>query len=145
MAATEAQLRVMLDDPAGASELLSTAEYTVLLAIETTVYRAAALAARSIAAQFAEKVELAAGSVRIALQQKYNHYMTLADRYDFRGREGGGGDGAASGGGPKLTGISQDEMETERDDTDRVQPAFQMGQMDNPARLNQNREVNSTS
>lgn len=140
MAATEAQLRILLDDPSGGDELLSTAQYTVLLAIETTVYRAAALAARSIAAQFSEKVKTAAGSVQIELQQKYEHYMRLADAYDFRGREGGGGDGAASGGAPELTGISQDAMETQREDNDRVQPAFQVGQMDNPARLNQNRD-----
>lgn len=104
MAATESQLKILCDDSDNA--LLSTADYTAIIAIEPNVYRAAALACRAISAQFAEKVKISAsGSVSIENQQKFEHYQSLADKYDFRANQGGGGLG--TGYKPRLTGVSK--------------------------------------
>lgn len=124
MAATEAQLKILCDDSDNA--LLDTAAYTAIIAIESNVYRAAALACRAISAQFAEKVKISApGPVSIENQQKFEHYQALADKYDFRANQGGGGSG--NGYKPRLTGISKDEMKTQREDTDRIGSAFPEG------------------
>lgn len=126
VATTEAILRTLCQDPAGASEILSTADYTSIIAIESTVYRAAALACRTIASTFAQKVSTSADVVKIELQQKFEHYMELAKTYDIRAREGGGGDVAT----PVITGISIEEMDANRDDEDRVKSKIEMSFMD---------------
>ena len=128
---TEAILRSMLQDPSGASEILATTDYDVIIAIEDdNVYRAAAMAARMIAATFAQKIKVAAGSIKADLDEKYQHYIDLAKNWDFRAREGGGGSGDEFS--PQLTGVSLAEIETVRDDTDRPPSSFEMGFQDNP-------------
>jgi len=132
MVATEAQVRTLVNDnPLGTgTDILDTSQYTVVLATESNLYRASALAARAIAATFATKVSVAAGSVRTSLQQKYEHYIQLADKYDFRAGSGGGGGGVIAA--PELAGVSVSEMETQREDTDRVQPSFRRNMDSNP-------------
>ena len=130
MAATEAVLRLMVQDPAGASQYLATADYTAIIALESNEYRAAALAARTIAAQLATKVSIEVGTIRISLQQKYYHYMKLADEYDFRAGEGGGSDSEIAA--PSAGGISLSDMESTDGNTDRPPNKFKVGQFDNP-------------
>lgn len=129
-AATVAQLRLLLNDPSDSDPLLTDAQYTTLIALESNVYRAAALGARTIAALFAQKVKWSAGQLSLDNQQKFNHYMTLSDSYDSRAKQGGGVDGGILT--PLLEGVSEDRMETIREDDDIVQPSFRMELMDNP-------------
>lgn len=130
-APTESLLRSMLQDAAGDDEILSTTDYDNVIEVEATnIYRAAAMAARMIAATFAQKVNVAAGSVKISLEEKYQHYVSLADKLDFRAREGGGGSGEEYN--PQLTGVSQAAMDVVRDDDDRPPSNFEMSMHDNP-------------
>jgi hypothetical protein len=131
--ATIEQLRVLVQDPEGSTALLSDDDLDEILAIEPNVYRAAATAARLLAAQYAAKVKVTAGPVSVENQQAYEHYANLAKAYDQRAREGGGGLGVTGSGvgGPALSGVSASEVETQREDTDRIEPAFRRGLTDN--------------
>ena len=141
MAATIAQLRLLLDDNGtGADQLLSDDELNIIIALEANVYRAAAAGARAIAAKFAERVRIQVeGGTSIDNQQIYQHYSDLADSYNQRAREGGGaggdGDNPVGGSGvpaPKITGTSIRDMRETKDDPDRYPAAFEIGRDDNP-------------
>jgi hypothetical protein len=133
--ATVAQLRVLVDDPSGVDQIYDDTHYDTILAIEDNVYRAAATAARTLAAHYAAKTRVKAGPVAIENQQKFEHYVELAKGYDQRAREGGGDGGGGVGigaGAPQLTGVSIDTMETNNDDADRFAGVFRRGVTDNP-------------
>lgn len=132
MAVTEAQLRSLLQDPAGSSEILSTADYAVIIDLESNVYRAAAMAARAIAAKYAAKVDVKAGPVSVSNSDKYKHYIGLAKNFDLRAREGGGVTGDTTPMGPELTGTSIAEIEAQNEDSDRFGSVFRRGMTDNP-------------
>ncbi|NIQ05703.1 MAG: hypothetical protein GWO20_08255, partial [Candidatus Korarchaeota archaeon] len=103
MAITEAQVRRLVQDnpDGGGTNILASDDYSLIITTEPKLYRAAALAARMIASTFAEKVEIAAGSAKIRLQQKYRQYMHYANAFDSRAEEGD-----LSGATPQLHGIS---------------------------------------
>lgn len=137
MAATEAQLRVLLQDPAGATEILSTTDYATIISLESNVYRAAAAAARAIAAKYASKVDVKAGPVAVSNSDKYDHYIDLATSFDVRADAGGGYGSDTTPLAPGLTGVSISEMDSVRADTDRVPSAFYRGMMDNDTSLDE--------
>lgn len=120
-ALTEAQLRSFLNDPAGATQVLSAADYTNITTLETSPYRQLALASRTIAARYATKVALSAGDVRIANNQKFQHYSHLAKIYDARAQGGGGIAGMLT---PVVTGVSVSDMALILADTDVPSPMF---------------------
>jgi hypothetical protein len=132
MAATEAQLRSLLQDPSGAAEKLSTADYSTIIALEDNVYRAAALGARAIAAKYAAKTDVKAGPVSVANSDKYEHYIGLAMCFDLWAGVGGGATGDVTPLGPELTGVSVSGIEAANDDADRYGSAFRRGMTDNP-------------
>ena len=115
-------------------------DYTILedeqilafMEIESNTYRVAALCCRSLAAYYAKKVSLTVDVIKIANEQKFEHYINLAKIYDQRAREGGGDSGGTIGSGIVLTGVSINEMDTVIANADRVDPAFSMGLNDNP-------------
>jgi hypothetical protein len=139
MVATEATTRLLVGDPAGASQYLTTADYTAIIALETNEYRAAAAAARSIAAILADKVTIAVGPLKLELTHKYKNFIDLAGRYDFRAEGGGGGGVIAA---PEITGISLDAMYDEDSDDDRVPSRFKVGMFDNPVSVYTNSDDN---
>jgi hypothetical protein len=133
--ATIEQLRVLVQDPEGTDAVLSDDSYDEIIAIESNVYRAAATAARLLAATYAAKVKVTAGPVSVENQQKFKHYSELAKAYDQRAREGGGEAGGGVGvgaGAPQLTGISHEEIDTLNEDADRYASVFRRGVTDNP-------------
>jgi hypothetical protein len=134
--ATIEQLRVLVQDPEGTDAVLSDDSYDEIIAIESNVYRAAATAARLLAATYAAKVKITAGPVSVENQQKYEHYADLAKAYDQRAREGGGGDGGGGvgigAGAPQLTGTSHAEIDALNEDADRYASVFRRGVTDNP-------------
>lgn len=133
--ATVDQLRILVDDPAGASQVFEDTHYSTILLIEDNVYRAAATAARTLAAHYAAKTKVKAGPVSVENQQKFEHYSELAKGYDQRAREGGGegGGGVGAGAGaPQLTGVSIDTMETLNEDDDRFSGIFRRDMDSNP-------------
>lgn len=133
--ATIEQVRTLVNDPAGVDQIFDDPHYQTIIDIEDNVYRAAASAARTLAAFYAAKVKVKAGPVSVENQQKFEHYDALADAYDQRAREGGGegGGGVGAGAGaPQLTGTSIDEMDTLNEDDDRYAGVFRRGMNDNP-------------
>ncbi|MCP4161574.1 MAG: hypothetical protein GY760_15990 [Deltaproteobacteria bacterium] len=131
MAITQEQIEALVQDTTG---LLTDDDYTTIISIESNLYRAAALAARMLAAKYAGKTKLKAGPVTIEAQQKYEHYIDLAQKYDNRASSGGGG---GNGSGSEfacatVTGISIDEMNIVDSDTDRFPSTVRKGQFNNP-------------
>lgn len=135
MAITVDQLRILLQD-IGTPPILEDADYAEIIAIEpNNIYDAAAIAAHSISASFAEKVKFTAGPVSLENEQKFEHYKSLADSYRQLAREGkggvNGGGGIALAGTPVATGISINEMEAVEANTDRFPSKFTIGMDDN--------------
>lgn len=129
--ATIDQIRALVDDPEGSTQIFGQDHYQTIIGIEDNVYRAAATACKTLAAHFAAKVAVTAGPVKIETQQKADRYLKLADSYDQRAREGGGSgadEGAMS---PSLSGVSVSAMQNLDDDSDRVKGVFSIGQDDN--------------
>jgi hypothetical protein len=129
--ATIEQVRTLVNDPAGASQIFDDPHYQTIIDIEDNVYRAGAAAARTLAAYYAAKVSIKAGPVAVENQQKFEHYDQLAKVYDQRAREGGGDGGGggvgAGAGAPQLTGVSISEMDDLDEDEDRYGGAFYRG------------------
>jgi hypothetical protein len=134
MAATEEQLRLLLNDN-GVVEILSSTDYALIIGIESNVYAAASLGASTIAAKFALKVSTTTAPVKIAHQQKFDHYMTLEKTYNQKADAGKGVDESEISGNeglPILTGAKNSDIAAAREDTDRYQETFYRGMNDNP-------------
>ncbi len=130
MAITQEQIEALVQDTTG---LLSDDDYTIIMATESNLYRAAALASRMLAAKYASKTKLKAGPVTIEAQQKYEHYLELAQFYDNRAEQGGGGAGGSSEfASATVTGISINDMNEVDSDTDRFPSTVRKGQFKNP-------------
>lgn len=129
MATDIEKLRILIQDPADGSELLSDDDLTAILEIESSIYRAAALCCKSLAAKYAQKVSITAGPTKIENQQKFEHYRDLASEYDKRAAEGGGGSGSGSCR-PVVTGVSRAEMKLQAENDDRPDNAFTIGMFD---------------
>lgn len=126
-------LRIMVQDPSGPDEILTSVDYDVVLSIETDLYFSSALAAKMIAAVFARRVRVKVGPVNVDLQKKYEHYIDLAETYEKRGRENRVmNPNSIVGVGVALTGTSKDTMRDLRQDTDRYGSVFYRGMNDNP-------------
>lgn len=133
MAATIAIVRSLVNDPSGASQVFDDDHYQAIIDLETNEYRAAAAAAKTLAAYYATKVSVSVGPVKVENQQKSDQYLELARSYDGRAREGGGSSSGGGGTGtPEVTGISLAAMSAAQRDTDRPSSAFTMGMFDNP-------------
>ena len=83
---------------------------------------AAAVCADLIAARVARKVSISEGAFSASLQMQYNHYRSLAKRLRLEARAG---TGVVYGGG-----LSQADVSSVESDSDRVVPAFRVGQFD---------------
>ena len=99
-------------------ELLSTAECAWLIGQYGSARAAAPHAAQAIAAQFAQKVDKSVGDLRIAAQQKFEHYTTLATSL---GRQ------TALVAVPYAGGVSVADKAAVVADSDRVKPSFTVG------------------
>ena len=131
MAVTVSLLRSLVGDD-GTTEIKNDAHYTSIIALEANVYKAAAIAARTLAAHFAQKVATTIGAVKAEHQQKAANYFSLATEYDKSAIMGGGAADPDTLGTPVVTGVSEAEMDAQREDTDRVQSSFYRGMHDNP-------------
>lgn len=117
-------VRLLVGDTDADDWLLSDEEIAVFTAAQpSNNYLAAAEAAQAIAAKFARKTSRAVGDLRMELQQRYEHYVALAEYLQRRG---------AAGVVPYAGGLSIDDKSDVDDDTDRVRPAFRIGLMDDP-------------
>lgn len=101
-----------------ATELLTNGEIAYLLSVETNVYRAAAMAAESIASKMLIRAEsVSVGDTSISYGDQAAKYQTLAKTL----RAMGGRRGSAP---AFLGGVSIADRDTRESDTDRVDPFF---------------------
>lgn len=78
--------------------------------------------ARRVAAKFARRADQAIGDYRERFNQRAREYRALAEALE--------GEKAQAGFTAIVGGISQDDKEEQRDDSDRVNPRFRRGQFD---------------
>lgn len=122
--ATATQLRLMCQDPAGADQLIDDASYELAIELSDSTYTQAAIAARMIAANLSQLVDMGGGSSSIKLSQKADHYNSLADNWETQGKM------SVVNGSPILTGINEDTMEAIREDASRYNGTFYRGVLD---------------
>lgn len=114
-------VRFRVGDTSSGDALLQDAEINALVTEAGNKQKAAALAAESIGAYYARRVDRTIGKLRIAMNQASEHYFALAKR--LRAEQSRSVAGYAGG-------LSEAEKETDRADTDLAQPAFRVAQFD---------------
>lgn len=114
-------IRLRIGDTSSGDQLMQDEEINALLDSEGNREMAAALAAETVGAQFARKVDKSVGKLQIAFSQASEHYFGLAQRLR---RE------VAVSAGPYAGGISRDDKASNETDSDVVQPAFRVGMFD---------------
>ena len=122
-------VRVLINDTKEIEQMLDD-EYIgfSLMEVGNDVYKAAALCCHMLAARFASIADTEVDGMKQSYWKTREAYMRLASRYDAYAARNGGGVGS-----PLAGGISMAEMESERNNPDRVVPFFQIRQFDNPA------------
>lgn len=116
-------VRFYTGDTNSARELLQNEEINFTLAAHSNQRLAAAVCADAIAAKFAREADQRVGDISKSLSQVSKAFYALATR--LRAEVG---KRAA----PRFPAASKDWKQTQREDTDLVQPAFSVGQGDNP-------------
>ncbi len=125
------QIRTLVSDPAGATQIFADSHYQELIDIGGDVFETASLAAATLAAYYAAKVDATAGPVSIKNSQKFDHYNELSDVYKKKAE-------AISNtvsGSPIATGISISEAAEVRTEPDRYPNSFASGQQNNPVNI----------
>ena len=105
-------------------ELLKSAECSYLIATFGSAIAAAPYACDVVAAMFADQVDKSVGDLRLAAQQKFEHYSTLGSSLRRTA--------SLFGGVPYAGGISRADKDSVELDTDRVVPSFKIGAHDHP-------------
>jgi len=91
------------------------------------VYTASAYVARSIASQYASKVNIEVdGQIKADYSDLYEHYKALADKLDYQAKKVGARLGVSAGG------ITKTQVELARSNTNRVGPEFRRDRFWNP-------------
>lgn len=120
-------VRFLIQDTDPDDYFVEDEEITFALAEETNIYRAAALVAERIAAKFARKPgSYVRGRIEVRNSTISEQFQALADRL----RNQGTGVSTLSSLSAFAGGISVADKESTETDTDRVEPAFRMGQFD---------------
>ena len=125
------QIRTLVADPSGLDQIFDDDHYQELIDIGEGLYETAQMAATTLAAYFARKVDATAGPVSIKNSQKFDHYNELSDVYKKKAESLSN----TISGVPIATGISISEADVVRADPDRYPNAFVSGQMNNPVDL----------
>jgi len=112
------RVRFKVGDTNAAEELATNAEIAYALGeAGTNVAKACEIVCRAIAARFARFVNTAAADVRVSLEQRVTHYLTLADGFKTE---------AVGFAAPACPSISISLKTAAEQDTDRVQPSFEI-------------------
>ena len=120
------KVRFLCGDTDADDRLLTDAEIEWLITSEPTVYMAASMACRTLASKFARMTDKAVGDLKISYSQRQKAYSDLAGEYERRHLTGGDNAAVFQGG------VSKDDRDSRRDDSDRIQPGFRVDQ-DNSA------------
>lgn len=121
-------VRFLLGDTDTTDQRVSDEEIAFALAqTGNSTYGAAALCARALAGKYATLVDTTVETVSTKYSQLRDAFSKLATQLEAQGKRYTGALGI-----PAAGGISITDMESAREDTDRVPTAFNMGQFDNP-------------
>jgi hypothetical protein len=119
------QVRRLLGDVLPSDWQMTDAEIRWFITQRTNVYGAAADCARGIAAQYSRKVDVTSpGEIRTAYGSQASKYLKLATTLDAQSINRGAGAIAYAGG------ISVADKVTVKQNSDRVQPSFNIGLQD---------------
>lgn len=120
------QVRRLLGDVINNDQQLSDEEINFFLTLRSSVHGAAAEAARSLSAQYSRKVDVTSpGPIQTRYSTQAGSYAKLAVSLDQTARDRGAGIT------PFAGGISITDKISRQQDTDRVQPSFNIGMDDN--------------
>ncbi len=119
------KVRRLIGDVSSTAGLFSDEEITFFIDEEANIYGAASVACESLSAKFAEGVSKTVGKLSLELQQKFDHFSDLAETFKTKSKMKGGIQLFA--GGLTISG-----KQTERSDTDRVDPSFRRDMHDFP-------------
>lgn len=128
------KVRLLIGDTDTNRQQLQDEEINYVLTAESVVTYAAAACCDLLAAKYGFLVNTENSELRVSAAARHKHYMDLADRL----RAGGGGDipGGDGGGLPVVGfyagGALKSEKEELINDSDVMEPAFALGQDDNP-------------
>lgn len=121
-------VRYLTGDTDVNDQLITDQEIAFLLdQTSNSVFKAASLAAETIAAKFSRLVNFSFDSVSTDYSDLAEGYRSLSVRLDQKARSVGGGLGT-----PSAGGISVDQMDDIRSDEDRPLPAFRRRMFSNP-------------
>jgi hypothetical protein len=109
------QVRFLIGDTKDCDQIIQDEEIEYLLDLEGSVFRAAAMACETIAAQFSRLADEKVGDISVSLSQKADAYLKLAKK--LRNRSSGIVF-------PYAGGISQTDKDTQEQDEDRVPGIF---------------------
>lgn len=116
-------VRDLIGDVKQGDQLLFDAEITTAVSSYSNLYLAAAECARKIAGRFARDVDTQQGELRTMYSSRRRAYQSIAVDLENRGFARVTGTGYAGG-------ISVTDKDTQVQDTDRVQPQFNIAMMD---------------
>lgn len=112
-----AKVRRLIGDTASATAEFTDEEINFYIDTESNIYGAASVACGSLAAKYASKVNKTVGKLKIDASDKYKHFKELSESYKAKAKVKGA---------PTLYagGISVADKDSQKADSDRVEPAF---------------------
>lgn len=121
-------VRLLVGDTDTSDQQAQNEEITFALSeTNNNVYYAASWVARTIASQYARKVNTEVdGALRADYSDLSKQYSTLSDKLEFQGKKSGAVVGVLAGG------ITKSGINTVRTDTDRVEGSFRRDRFRNP-------------
>ena len=119
-------VRFLIGDTDPTDRQLSDEEILYLTTQRTSDYGAASSACLALVAKYSRQVSTYVGDLRVAAEQRQEHYQQLHEHYNIQAGEAAPYTASAPYGG----GISGADRNNQISDKDRVQPAFEMGSMD---------------
>jgi hypothetical protein len=126
-------VRLLIGDTDTNDQQVTDEEITFALAqTGDDIYLAAAVMARTLAGKYARQVDSKFDALSISNGQRAQQYLRLATQMEKESKKRGN----TGLGTPLVGGISQDDVDSVRDDEDRVDPRFRMGQFQNPPGTN---------
>lgn len=126
------RVRFLLGDTVDAGHLLENQEITAILSLQPIETYAAAAIAESLSARFAAQADVSIGATSVSMGERAQRFADLAVRLRKAGGSIGGGDGSGmmTPASFMVGGISVTTRDDLQSDSDRIQPAFRVGQDD---------------
>lgn len=129
-------VRYLVQDITSTDQRVSDEEILWAIASEGTVFRAAALVARTLASKYAQDAAKWVGDLKIEAAGRHKQYLDIAHSLERR---------ALLAVNPSYGGTSISDKLTTEQGSDRVRPAFRRGMHDIPGLVQEAGSVESTS